>query len=278
MLSYFFIPANKLENIEFIKSLGVDEIIIDFEDAILETDQPKFLSSLHTIVGMHQFWFRIPLKNSQTGDKLELGLFLEVLRLGARKIVLPKLSSREEFAAIVQKIDKIHDCKFILLIEHPRMLAELGLILQDQKLSKFITGIGLGSHDLMTAINSEHSEAQLYYPRMQVLYLSKGYNKLAIDIASMSISNEGNFNSELLFGYQYGFDAKFLIHPNQSTWFGNYDQYKVSQLNWAKKILANLPTENKGKEIEPFVIDGVVVEKAHVEKALNIIKQFKNEN
>ncbi len=69
---------------------------------------------------------------------------------------------------------------------------------------------------MMSLMHSEHDEAQLLYPRNKVLYLAKAFNKLAIDIAAMNISNKVAFEREISFGLEFGFDAKFFNSPYSS--------------------------------------------------------------
>lgn len=275
MHSYFFIPASKLVKISYIQTLGVSEIIVDFEDAILKEHRELLFKELKNTSGFQDFWYRVPLRDGYQ-ETPNADFLIKILDLGVKKIILPKLVSKSEIEAVFAKISVYRDLEIIILIEHPRLLLEVGDILQISSLSSRICGLGIGSHDLMTFMGMEHSPEQLIYPRTQLLYLAKAFGKEAIDIASMNIQNREEFESELLFGEENGYEAKFLIHPNQVHWVQNFDGIKVKQLSWANKILAALPEEHIGKEMEPFILDGEIVEKPHIEKAKAIIKKYRN--
>lgn len=275
MKSFFFIPATNIDKINFIKSFASDDIIIDFEDSVLEINRKELLNKALSLSDQN-LWFRIPIRN-ESNDLLDIDFLNSFLIAGKKKFVIPKIYSKAEFDDIYcNYLSKYPDLKLILLIEHPRLIVELIQILQSQY-SDIIVGIGIGSHDLMNFIKAEHNEEQLYFPRINVLYLAKAYNKISIDIASMNISNKQLFNEELKFGIRNGFDAKFLIHPNQLIWLNGFDELKNEHIEWAKQIMAALPSNFKGKEIEPFILNGEVIEKPHVEKAQLILKQYQDE-
>lgn len=277
MDTYFFVPATKLNKIPAIKDLGTDEIIVDFEDAILEVDRERLISGVRDVPGFADLWYRIPVHHHFTDKVLDLGFLTDFLNLGARKLVIPKLISKVDFESVFHVLKTYEDINLLLLIEHPRLLVEMPQILGDSQLGKAIFGIGLGSHDLMTFMGSEHSAEHFYFPRIQTLYLAKAYGKMAIDIASMNIADRKGFEEEILFGFEHGFEGKFIVHPQQFEWLISFEALNEKRIEWASKIIAALPANIQGKDVEPFILDGQIIEKPHVEKALSILNRFNNE-
>jgi citrate lyase beta subunit len=272
MKSYFFIPASKLNKLQSVINLGVEEIIIDFEDAILSSEKNKYLGTLVKLNDFKKYWVRIPIRNG-FNESVDLDFLTIVYKLGVRKIVLPKLKSKQELINIISKFNK---ALFIVLIEHPRLLLEVHSLFQDNTvLMSNIQGIGLGSHDLMTVLGASHEFDQLDFPRKEVLYLAKAYNLEAIDIASMNIENDEKFKEELEYAINNGYDSKFLIHPKQYSWMQKLKNINKEAVSWAEKISLNLPEKYTGGSIEPFIIDGNVIEKPHVIKALEILRKEK---
>lgn len=277
MKTYFFVPATRIHKLASIKQLGVDEIIIDFEDAILADDRGSLLKKVKELPDLKQYWYRVPLHDDQAQTTLDLNFLKNFLDIGVQQLVAPKLMSADEYRQLSDLLEAYREVQLILLIEHPRLLIELPQILQNQQIGKSILGLGIGSHDLMTFMGSEHSPEQIYFPRLQALYLAKAYGKEAFDIASMNISDQKHFEEELLFGLEYGFDSKFLIHPRQFEWLAGYDALQQKQVAWARRVVAALPEGAKNKDIEPFVLDGQVIEKPHVEKAYEILNKYSDE-
>jgi len=277
MRSLFFIPASKIKKIDDVKASGVDDIIIDFEDSILIRDREKFMSLVEGIPGFRELWYRIPVREDYNDEGVDVRFLKSFLEIGIVKLVIPKIISTRDFEQLYETLKSYQGIQLIIIIEHPRLLVEMNQILQIPDFNRIIHGLGLGSHDLMNFLQIEHSNDNLKYPRFQTLYLAKAYQKYAIDIASMNISDKVQFEIEMITGMDMGFEGKFLIHPNQYEWFKNLENIDNEDVIWAKKIMACFPEGYKGKEIEPFILDGQIVEKPHVERAQAILKRKKYE-
>lgn len=276
MKSIFFIPATKIDKVNKIIDLKVKDIIIDFEDSILTSKRDEFINKVFLNKNYKDFWYRLPLRN-ELKDEINFDFIKTFLEKGINKIVIPKLISKIELENLINRFKDFQSIKFIILVEHPRLLLEIQQTLQNKDFSKYIYGLGLGSHDLMLSIGAIHSDSQLDYPRKKTLYLAKAYSKVAIDIASMNISDKKDFEKELVYGISNGFESKFIIHPIQIKWLEEFELIKMNQIEWAKKILNAIPEDIIGSDMEPIVIDGEIIEKPHVEKALSILKKHNDE-
>jgi len=270
MQSYFFVPASKLNKLADISKKGVGEMIIDFEDAILSSEKEKYFETLKTLSNLKDYWFRVPLRGT-FNEEISYDFILKLNSIGAVKIILPKLKSAEELIDVLNTFSKN---KFILLIEHPRLLIEIkNAIINNPIMISSLYGLGLGSHDLMAFLEAKHSEPQLDYPRKELLYIAKAYNLKAIDIASMNIFDKLTFMEEVQYGMDNGYDAKFLIHPNQITWFDEQLKQNEILVNWAQNVLDHLPKNYNGDSIVPFILNEEVIEKPHAMRALEIIRK-----
>lgn len=267
MRSYFFIPGTLYKNIALIRSQGVDEIIIDLEDAVRTSEREAILQQMLDSSESRDYWVRVPLRTSFEQD-VEPGTFHYLLEKGFRKFILPKLRSAAELDQLTSH-PLAKGKAYILLIEHPRLLLEL----YDKVLEKNnnIQGIGLGSHDMASWIGAKHTLKNLEYPRGKVLYLAKAFEIEAIDIASMELQDQAQFEEELRDGIEKGYDAKFLIHPWQLKLFNNLNYYTQEEVQWAEKVVEAY-NQVKGKdEFAPIVIDNEVIERPHIKRALKIM-------
>ncbi|WP_396636215.1 HpcH/HpaI aldolase/citrate lyase family protein [Maribacter sp. R77961] len=270
MKSFFFVPGTKLDKLSKIKALGVDEIIIDMEDSVLEAERMALSKVIIDNASKYkENWVRLPLRNlfSEPCNYKFLELFAEK---GFRKLVIPKLKSSKEFKKLYKYIAQYPNVSVILLIEHPKLLLQLDKVLNYDSLD-IIKGMGIGSHDLLAHIGAKHNKTQLAFPRFLVLYYAKAYHKKSFDIASMNIKNDKAFKEEVINGVESGFDAKFLIHPKQVKWLKECLSANEVELLWAQKIIGSLPKEFQGSEVEPYILDGEIIEKPHIEKARKIL-------
>jgi len=267
---YFFVPATKLHKIELIRGLGSLEVIVDFEDSVAGVDVSSIFFSQPAYAKVSELWFRIPLIN--TGHVLFPSYQKELAAWGVRQWVIPKLRSPEDFDALLGYFDK--EDKFIVLIEDPYLLLHATRLLE--KHHKRIHAIGLGSHDLMSAVGAEHTHENLSYPRKVVKYLAAAYGIQAIDIASMNIQDSSGFFRELESGGGLGYDSKFLLHPIQFQWYQAYVEKQSKQMiEWAERIMQRVGTGSDG-EISAFEFEGEIVEKPHVLKAIEILKKYRS--
>ncbi len=274
MVSYFFIPANKFSNLPLITQLGVDNIIIDFEDSLVSNQREEMLRQVADYPERNAFFYRIPLRNA-VEDAIDFNYLDKFLELGIRKILIPKLINLKEAESLFDHL-KDHGVSLILLIEHPRLLSDLRDILLMNEPVGLLKGIALGTHDLSVTMGFEHQELYFNYPRNIVLFQAKAFGIEAIDFASMDVHDYDRFTREVQSGLEMGFDAKFLIHPRQFEWLTGNDLHRKKQLARAEKIINSLPEGNKTREINPFILDGQIIEKAHIENALKTIKKYKD--
>lgn len=274
MNPFFFIPASKLNKLQKIEELGIDNIIIDFEDSIIIENKDEHKEAVFEINNFEKYWYRIPLRNS-FDEILNSKFMTELLDRGVKKFVLPKLLNKDELDKLINEI-YFNDLKFILLIEHPRFFLELESILKNREYCHIIYGLALGSHDFINELNAKHSLDILYYPRQKIKFIASAFDKIAIDIASMNISNKDFFKDETSNGRNLGFDAKFIIHPIQYQWLNESIQ-ESSDFLWAKKIIRQLPKGELSSNHSPFILEGQIIEKPHIQRALNILEKYKND-
>lgn len=274
MESFFFVPANRLNKLDLVDKLNLDNVIIDFEDSIISEQRETSFKKLLSFNNFQSFWLRIPLRGSFESH-LETDFLKKVYSSGIRKIVLPKVLNSKELLSI---LEMFQDVTFLILVEHPRLLIELkDFLSKNESFKKNIYAVGLGSHDLMAFMNTKHELTQLEYPRKKLQYIAKAYDLKAIDIASMNISDQDAFRNEIHYAINNGFDGKFLIHPIQYEWMKSTLIEKKEDMDWAKKIIAQLPNDynpdGSNIDINPFVLDGEVIEKPHIIKAFKIFKK-----
>ncbi|UAM96610.1 hypothetical protein K8354_09670 [Polaribacter litorisediminis] len=265
MKDYFFIPATKLHKLDSISDDCIK--IIDFEDSILFDEIEYYMDALKKVPDYMQYWYRVPIRNSYD-EKITLNHLNAFVKIGIKNIIIPKLKTKNEFVEIT-KIKA--NLSFILLVEHPLFLIELKSVLKNKKLISSIIAIGIGTHDYLTFMKSSEDSANFNFIRLQLLNIGKAYGVDCLDYASMNIKNEDEFKRSINNTYKLGFDGKFLVHPIQKKWVDVYfEQTQKEETEWAKRIISHLPA-GSSEDIEPFIIDGEIIEKPHVRKALNIL-------
>lgn len=271
MKSYFFVPGNRLHKINDIKKLNV-YIVIDLEDAVKVSEIEDILDTLLSEPSTYlDYFIRVPLYKKES--VIDLGFLKKLMTAGYKKFVFPKIQSTTDLEYIISNINKV-ELELILLIESARFFIELQRAIVNY--SALIKAIALGSHDFMNEIGGEHNLRNLEYPRLQILYLARMINAEAIDIASMELKSESKLKTEILDGFEKGYDAKFYIHPWQIVTKESIEFYSEQDLYWALKVITALDKVDYEAEFNPVVIDGQIIERAHLNRAKNITQYYES--
>jgi citrate lyase subunit beta / citryl-CoA lyase len=271
MQPYFFVPATKLHKIPSVLEMGVYKIIIDLEDAVSFSDTHKVLEDLLLKPELSEHFVRVPVINVYT-SQIDTSILRKLKSAGFGNFMLPKLRSFQQFQSLSEEIDFAPN-SLVLLIENPSILYELPLILKKYK--HLFHGICMGSHDYIAETGALYNMANLEYPRQLILNHARMAEVSAIDIASMEIRNMEDFMVEVFDGFNKGYDAKLLIHPNQLRIFNQIEFYNTQEYDWAKKVLIELSAIGGIEFFRPVVIDGSVVERPHLKRAEKIENWFK---
>lgn len=270
MDSYFFIPGNKLHKIDAIEALNVSTIIIDMEDAVKESNRKEIVEALLADASLKQHYIRIPLYNFE--EQLDFKTLQELLDSGFKKFVFPKLNSLHDFE-IALEVFKDTDIKIILLVETPLFFLQVQEVLTKYK--PYFSGIGIGSHDFMSVVGGVHTLQNIDYIRQHILYLARAFEITAIDIASMELQNQTLFETEIIDGFQKGYDAKFFIHPWQMQVYERINFYTEKEYQWALRIQEELQLVGNQNEFNPVVINGQIIERPHLNRMKKILKYYK---
>ena len=269
--SYFFIPASKEKFIKKIDSLRSDYFIFDLEDAISVSETKSSMDQLSKIYLKDNYFVR-PRIFSIATNKLELTLFSELLNIGFKNFLIPKIIYVEELniikKCILEQSQEIpEEISAILLVENPRCLINLERILEKSAIN--ICGVTLGSHDYTDSMGMKHTFENLSYSRNKVLNTAKAFGIKAIDIASMNIFDE-NFDQECHNAFHMGYDGKFILHPHQLEILNTVEYFTQEEILEAQQLIAEEVKLGR-KNFSLININGKIFEKAHLRRAKQII-------
>ena len=165
--SFLFIPANKSRYFYNEDINEADALIVDFEDSLNCKITEKNFDLLNTTlqdINEKNIYIRI---NSSYFRDIMLNMNLELIK----GIMLPKFTLSEANIRILKEINNIGK-EILILIESPRGILDLR-----DTLDKFkVDGIFFGSEDYITNINAIRNCTNLFYPRANIINISKAYN------------------------------------------------------------------------------------------------------
>lgn len=267
--SYFFIPANSLSKLKKVNSIKSDYFIFDLEDTISLSQVSNAIENLELLPNRHSNYVRPKLVEN---EKLYIDVISDLLKLGYKKFVLPKLQSLQMWSDLLDVI-VCDDLEIILLVEHPRLLLNLTELLE--KHGRLINSIGFGSQDYCTYSGLKHTISNIDKVRFEISWRANAYNIECIDTASMNISNSSLFKKDCQNAFEMGYTGKFLIHPWQLKCLKKTSYYDDEEIRWYNKVIKSI--ENiKNHDLSAIVVEGQVVEKPHLKKIEQYKKFLKN--
>ncbi len=265
--SYFFIPADREDFLNKIPEIKADHFIIDFEDSVAHSEFEDSLNNLSTHFNLKEYYVR---PNLWLNQKFTTDSLRKLVAKGVKKVVLPKIKT----LAQVKEIFKVGNfSKVILLVETPDLLLALPKVIEEY--DSYIDGIGFGSQDFGMYTNINQSNSYMNHVRFQINLIASKFEKKFIDTASMLIEKTDEFEQECINAFNMGCSGKFLIHPKQLNVLNSAEYYSDAEISWAQKALNKIG--NKAvEEVKAYKIDGMVLEKPHLQKIKKIQKYLES--
>jgi citrate lyase subunit beta/citryl-CoA lyase len=275
--SLLFMPAANTRAIAKARTLPVDAVVLDLEDAVAPEAKAAARANVVTAVREGGFGPRELFVRINGG---ETPWFRDdvtaVLEAGPDAIVLPKVSSAEQLDAIGHRLLDTHARLHIrvwAMIETPLAifnLREIAGAVQDAETR--LAGLIVGVNDL-----AKESRARIVPGRAPMLpWLSQcvlaahAFGLDALDGVYNDFADAEGFARECAQGRALGFDGKTLIHPNQIDACNKAFSPGEDEVREARAIIAAfaLP-ENADKGV--VQLDGRMVERMHADSARRIV-------
>ncbi len=256
--SLLFVPATQ-KLLPKIETTTADAIIVDLEDAILETDKDSALDLLCGFLSRYSYRTDIYVRVNPSRVSIELPRLNEFPIKG---YMLPK----SENAIMIHAFHELAPGKEIIaLIETAIGMVSLKQIAFDENVSM----LAFGAEDYTTQCGIKNENEFLAYPKSMIVAHSKACGKMAIDTISLNITEPEAYEAEARKSKDYGFDGKLAIHPMQVEII---NRVFIDDIEYYKRIVSEY--EKCGEGI--LRLDGEVFEKPHIEAMKRRIKDYED--
>ncbi|MGH1413767.1 MAG: HpcH/HpaI aldolase/citrate lyase family protein [Pelagimonas sp.] len=258
--SVLYIPGSKERALEKARTLPIDAIIFDLEDAVAPGEKvaarATLKTALETSYGNRTRIVRINGLDTEWGQDDARA----VNEMECDAILLPKVESTAQLDALAKLCDK----PIWSMMETPRGMLAAAEIGAHPKM----VGMVMGTNDLAKELNSRFRADRL--PMMPGLGLcllaAKATDCIIVDGVYNAFKDADGLLLECEQGRDMGMDGKTLIHPAQvdvaNTAFAPSD----AEIDLAQRqIDAFTAAEAEGQGVA--VVDGKIVENLHVETA-----------
>jgi (3S)-malyl-CoA thioesterase len=264
--SVLYIPGSKPRALDKARTLPVDAIIFDLEDAVSVEEKENARKTLADALAAGGYGARMKIVRINGLDTAWGHADAEAAaRMGCDAILLPKVSSPADLDALAEITG---DVPLWAMMETPRGMLNAAEIAAHPRLQ----GMVMGTNDLAKDMQTRFRADRL--PLMSGLGLcvlaAKAEGKIIVDGVFNAFKDTEGLAAECAQGRDMGFDGKTLIHPAQVDVTNEAFAPSAAEMDLARRQIAAFEeAEASGQGVA--VVDGKIVENLHVVTAREIL-------
>ncbi|EBA05329.1 Putative citrate lyase beta chain [Rhodobacteraceae bacterium HTCC2150] len=269
--SALYIPGANERALEKAKTLSVDAILFDLEDAVAPSAKADARQTLLNALTTGDYGNRARIIRIN-GFDTEWGQDDLVAAVQAKPdgILLPKVSTAAQVADLLERLTALGapNMPIWAMIETPLAILNIADIASAPGMAGFVMGTNDLAKDLSTKFRNDR--APLMASLSICVVAAKAHGLTIIDGVYNAFKDDGGLRIEAAQGRDYGFDGKSLIHPAQVAATNEIFSPSEDEVNLAERqIEAYEAAKAEGKGIA--VVDGQIVENLHVATAQKIL-------
>lgn len=263
--SVLYIPGSNVRALDKARSLPVDAIIFDLEDAVAVDAKADARATLADALAEGGYGQRLGIVRINGLDSDWGSADLDaILPTGPQAVLLPKAESAAQVEAVAARLDAVPACadtRIWTMMETPRGILNAAEIAAAPRMGGFV----MGTNDLAKELRTR------FTPDRQPLVTSLQICLLAARAAGISIvdgvynafKDDDGLRRECEQGRDMGFDGKTLIHPAQVPIANEIFAPSQEDIDLARRQIAAFEAADaEGKGVA--VVDGKIVENLHI--------------
>ncbi len=264
--SVLYIPGSKTRALDKARTLPVDAIIFDLEDAVSLEEKENARETLAQALEQGGYGARVKIVRINGLDtKWGRDDAAAAAKMGCDAILLPKVDSAADLDALAAITG---DIPLWAMMETPRGMLNAVEIAAHPKLQ----GLVMGTNDLAKELQTRFRADRL--PLMGGLSLcllaAKAEGKIIVDGVYNAFKDAEGLAAECNQGRDMGMDGKTLIHPAQVEVTNAAFAPSADEIDLARRQIAAFEeAEAAGQGVA--VVDGKIVENLHVATAREIL-------
>ena len=257
--SVLYIPGSKERALEKARSLPVDAIIFDLEDAVAAEEKPAARQLLTETLKAGGYGPRVKIVRVNGFDTAWGRDDVAALAgAGADAVLLPKVETTAQLDALAEALPEV---PLWAMMETPRGILNAAAIAAHPRLEGFV----MGTNDLAKELGCRFraDRLPLIASLSHCLLAARAHGIVAVDGVYNAFKDEDGLKAECDQGRDLGFDGKTLIHPAQVAIANAAFAPTEDEIDLARRqIEAFEAAERQGQGVA--VVDGRIVENLHI--------------
>lgn len=275
--SVLYVPGNNERALEKARSLPVDAIIFDLEDAVGSTDKEAARTRVCEVVAGKGFGSRLlAIRINDPQSKIGEEDLYAVLAAGADAVVVPKVKTAQELVSLSSKVDRVvrqsggSDVQIWAMMETPlgvMNVREIAALAKDDE--PRLAALIMGTNDLVRETRAARSHIMPWL--MDCVLAAKAFGLPIIDGVYNHFDDADGLLSACRQARAMGMDGKTLIHPKQIDICNDSFSPTSEELFEAREIVA-LFEQAENRDANVLQLQGRMVERLHYEMALETLQ------
>ena len=265
--SVLYIPGSKERALEKARTLPVDAIIFDLEDAVAVDEKVNARATLKAALDEDGYGSRVKIVRIN-GLDTEWGAddARAVAEMNADAILLPKVGSPADVDALAALIPD--DLPIWAMMETPRGMLNAAAIAAHPRMAGFVMGTNDLAKELQTRFRADR--LPMISSLSICLLAARAEGLVIVDGVYNAFKDDEGLKVECDQGRDMGFDGKTLIHPAQVAVCNEAFAPSAAEIDLAKRQIEEFEkVEAAGGGVA--VVDGKIVENLHVATARQIL-------
>lgn len=266
--SVLYIPGSKPRAMDKARSLPVDAIIFDLEDAVAIDEKATARALLAETLAAGGYDPRAQIVRINGFDTDWGAQDLDTIAtISPQAILLPKVNSAADIEALATRLDaraETAQTTIWAMMETPLGIMNAAQIAAAPRMAGFVMGTNDLAKDLGTR---QHADREPLLTALQLCLLAaRAHGLVCLDGVYNAFKDEDGLGRECRQGRDMGFDGKTLIHPAQVATANAAFAPSAKEIDLAsRQIEAFDAATAAGQGVA--VLDGRIVENLHVESA-----------
>ena len=257
--SALYIPGSKERALDKARSLPVDAILFDLEDAVAPDEKANARATLAAALaeGGYGQRYRIVRMN---GLETEWGAddAAAIAEMDCDAVLVPKVNSAADIDAVVERMP---GKPVWAMMETPLAVINAAEIAAHPAVEGFV----LGTNDLAKDLGTRKAPRRepLLYALQACLMAARAHGVIALDGVYNAFKDDEGLAEECEQGRDMGYDGKTLIHPAQIEITNRIFAPTEAEIDLARRQIAAFDEAiAKGQAVA--VVDGKIVENLHI--------------